>query len=67
MKPPAAEPVSFTDAQGHKVTVTVTRSGLLAIVTATHDGTASGHPILNDETAVKLQDALTAYIGRRAS
>ncbi len=52
------------DAQGHRVTASVTRSGLLTIVTQTLDGKASGHPCLSPavDQAVKLRDALNVFL-----
>lgn len=57
----------FIDAQGHRVTAEVTRSGLLVILTQTQAGDEardSGHPALNLENAVELRDALNVFIGR---
>lgn len=63
-KPPARL-ARFIDAQGHRVTAEVTRSGLLAILTRTvEEGIKSGHPCLNAENAVELRDALNELIGR---
>lgn len=50
------------DAQGRRVTATVTRSGLLAIITATPDeGIKSGHPCLSPANARELGNALIAF------
>ena len=63
--PPLA---NLIDAQGHKVTATVARSGLLAIITtAREDGIRSGHPCLNRENAIELRNALTEFIARSGS
>lgn len=52
----------FFDAQGHRVTATVTPSGLLAILTATpEEGIKSGHPCLNPENAAELGRALLKF------
>lgn len=62
--PPLA---NLIDAQGHRVTATPTRSGLLAILTTYgEDGIRSGHPCLNRENAIELRNALTEYIGSAA-
>lgn len=54
---------NFFDAQGHRVTATETRSGLLAILTDTPGkGLANGHPCLSRENAAELRDALTRFI-----
>lgn len=51
------------DAQGHRVTASVTRSGLLAVITQTPaEGRESGHPCLNLANVVELRDAFNAYI-----
>lgn len=60
--PPLA---NLIDAQGHRVLATVTRSGLLTIITVTPEkGIRSGHPCLNRENAVELRNALTEFITR---
>jgi hypothetical protein len=54
---------NFFDAQGHRVTAELTRSGLLAILTQTADeGLNGGHPALNREHAETLRDALNEFI-----
>lgn len=53
---------NILDAQGHRVTAEVTRSGLLVVRAWTTDGKLSGHPALNREHAAELRDALTAFI-----
>ena len=59
---PARPIASFIDAQGHRVTATPTRSGLLAIITrAGEDGIRSGHPCLNAENARVLGEALLKF------
>ena len=56
-------PASLTDALGHRVTATVTRSGLLALVTRRPpSGAADGHPCLSPENAAQLRDWLTEFI-----
>lgn len=58
---------NFIDAQGHRVTATPTRSGLLAVITtATEDGIRSGHPCLNRANATELRDALNEFLGEEA-
>lgn len=61
--PPLA---TMTDAQGHRVDVHETRSGLLVIATQAGpaDGRRSGQPCLNRDNAVVLRDALTEFIAR---
>lgn len=63
--PGARLPASLIDAHGHRITAAVTRSGLLAVITtaAPSDGTASGHPCLNEEQAAQLRDWLNEFIG----
>ncbi len=59
------EPLAtLIDAQGHRVVATETDTGLLTIITYTLGRGASGHPCLtrDDDQAVKLRDALTAFI-----
>lgn len=57
----------FIDAQGHEVTAEVTRSGLLAILARTPDGSLrDGSPCLNRENAAELRDALTEFIDRES-
>ena len=59
---PGVPLVSFLDAQGHRVTLEVTRSGLAALLTRTPDeGLRSGHPCLSRENARKLGEALLAF------
>jgi hypothetical protein len=54
---------SFLDAQGHRVTAEITRSGLLVILSRTPgEGLSGGHPALNRENAVELRNALTEYL-----
>jgi hypothetical protein len=53
----------FIDAQGHRVTAEVTRSGLLAVLTRTPDeGLNGGHPCLTAENAAELMGALARFV-----
>ncbi len=53
----------FIDAQGHRVTATVTSSGLLAVIAADPDeGIRDGHPCLSLENAAVLLAALEEFI-----
>lgn len=66
--PPPVELTRFIDAQGHRVTAELTRSGLLAILTQTAgEGLNGGHPALNREHAKTLRDALNEFIAGPAS
>ena len=65
---PARPLANFIDAQGHRVTATLTRSGLLAIITrAGEDGIRSGHPCLNPENARELGEALLNWADREVA
>lgn len=53
----------FTDALGRVVAATITRSGVLVILTRDPEsGLRGGHPALDRESAAELRDALTAFI-----
>lgn len=62
---PPAELARLIDAQGHRVIATVTRSGLLVILTQTQTGDEprdSGRPALNPENARELRKAIDEYL-----
>lgn len=66
--PAPEELASLIDAQGRRVTVEVTRSGLAAVLTRTPDeGLNGGHPALSPENARDLGNALIAFAGRETS
>jgi hypothetical protein len=56
---------SFLDAQGHRITVEVTRSGLAVIFARTPDGSLeSGRPALSPENSRELGLVLIAFADR---